>query len=120
MVVVIPLKDVPFLQARGRLGISNGLGFHILGWTRLGEVFHEAGTYAKNGRWKNQKLVKRRHSYCGNPRTTIQQARRLLFADGVGAWRSLDPTQQGTYRRQAAKINMSGFNLFMREYLNSH
>lgn len=55
-----------------------------------------------------------------NPRTGPQQAQRAKLADGVVAWQALTNDEKKLYRESAYSKHMSGYNLFLREYLLSH
>jgi hypothetical protein len=55
-----------------------------------------------------------------NPRSTSQQANRQDLTDGVLAWQGLTPEQKAFYNIKAKGKGMSGYNLFLREYLLSH
>lgn len=55
-----------------------------------------------------------------NPRSVPQQAWRAIHADGVHAWQALTNEQKAKLDEEAAELNMSGFNLSVRRYLNSH
>jgi hypothetical protein len=54
-----------------------------------------------------------------NPRTDEQQAWRATFADAVTAWQNLTGEQKSVYNNRAVGKHMSGYNLFLREYLLS-
>jgi len=55
-----------------------------------------------------------------NPRTETQQSNRQLLADAVVAWQALTPAEKEVYNKNAKGKHMSGYNLFLREYLLSH
>lgn len=55
-----------------------------------------------------------------NPQTTVQQANRQKFADAVAEWMSLTPEEKKDYNKRARKIRLFGWNLFIREYYQSH
>ena len=55
-----------------------------------------------------------------NPRTGPQQTNRQKLANGVAAWQALTSEQKNTYNKKAIGKGMSGYNLFLREYLLSH
>lgn len=55
-----------------------------------------------------------------NPRTELQQANRAKFANAVSAWQVLDESTKAKYHRRATSLHMSGYNLFISEYLNTH
>ena len=55
-----------------------------------------------------------------NRRTEAQQAQRQKYADGVAAWKVLTQEEKNQYNIKAKGKHMSGYNLFLREYLLSH
>ena len=55
-----------------------------------------------------------------NPRTPAQQAQRQKFADAVHAWQDLTEEEKMSYNERAKGKRLSGYNLFLREYLLSH
>lgn len=55
-----------------------------------------------------------------NPRTTAQQAQRAKMTAGVSAWHALDSYSQSWYNKRAEKKSMTGFNLFLSDYLLTH
>jgi len=55
-----------------------------------------------------------------NPQTELQQANRSKFADAVLAWQNLTSQQKLSYNERASGKPLSGYNLFLKEYLLSH
>lgn len=55
-----------------------------------------------------------------NPRTDLQQTNRQKYADAVLAWQNLTSEQKGVYNLRAKYKKLSGYNLFLKEYLLSH
>jgi len=55
-----------------------------------------------------------------NPRTSDQQAWRQIFADAISAWQALTQEQKDQYNKDAKGKGLSGYNLFLKEYLKSH
>lgn len=53
------------------------------------------------------------------PGTPAQLAWWLVFRNGVTAWQSLTAVQKETWNKKAKRHHFSGFNLFMRDHLNS-
>ena len=49
--------------------------------------------------------------------TDAQQARREKFAAAVAAWQSLTPEQKKAYNKKAVGKHMSGYNLYLSEYM---
>lgn len=55
-----------------------------------------------------------------NPRTVSQQNNRQKMTDGVAAWQALTDDQKSQYNKNAIGKRLSGYNLFLKEYLLSH
>jgi len=55
-----------------------------------------------------------------NPRYAPQQAWRGIFADAVLAWQGLTAPEKAVYNIKAKGKRMSGYNFFLKEYLESH
>jgi hypothetical protein len=47
-------------------------------------------------------------------------ARQLIFADAILAWRALPADEVERFRLKAFGKHMSGYNVFMHEYLTTH
>lgn len=56
----------------------------------------------------------------GNPQTIPQQAWRDVMKDAVAEWKALHPYVQDEWRRKAKGKKASGYNLFLRDYLEQH
>jgi hypothetical protein len=54
-----------------------------------------------------------------NPQTVPQQANRSKFALAVSAWQVLTLEQKKVYHKRATGKHLSGYNLFLREYMLS-
>lgn len=52
--------------------------------------------------------------------TEAQQTNREKFADAVVAWQGLTSSEKLLYNERAKTTQMSGYNLFLKEYLRSH
>ena len=55
-----------------------------------------------------------------NPRTDFQQTNRAKMAAAVLAYQGLTPEERVLYYKRAIGKRLSGYNLFLREYLKSH
>jgi hypothetical protein len=56
------------------------------------------------------------------PAQTLAETSRpmlAIYGAGVGAWRGLTTIQKAQYSKQARNLNMSGYNLFMSNWLQS-
>lgn len=110
-----------------KLGIdpafSGFVGLLRLGFSRVGLVVPldpKFGIYQRRRGKKGQINVLEKFYRPTNPRTVPQQAQRAKMTAAVAAWQSLTGSQQKEYDVKAKGKQMSGFNLFLREYLNSH
>jgi hypothetical protein len=78
------------------------------------------GTLAKSmtaSDWKGIHYI-RKYTVPSNPRTPLQVRHRMIFSNGVDAWRDLFNAQQSFYESLAE--GMSGYNLFMKRWLEAH
>jgi len=66
-------------------------------------------------------LYVRRYFVPFNPQSPAQISRRNLFKAGVQSWQGLTNSEKQVYNDKAVKLkfNMTGFNLFMSNYLKS-
>ena len=65
-------------------------------------------------------LMIRRRVIPRNPRTPDQTAHRAFFRRGIDEWNALTPAQKAQYKKRAKEQRIvSGYILFMREFLNS-
>lgn len=68
--------------------------------------------------WKNE-YRSRAYIKPIQPGTPAQLARWNKFASGVTTWQSFTGIVKNVYNTRAKPLKMSGFNLFMREHMNS-
>lgn len=55
-----------------------------------------------------------------NPRTRDQYAWRYVFDQGAAAWTALSDDEKATWRYDARWLHMTGYNLFMSNWLHTH
>lgn len=107
------------IAVRGKLGRPNGVGRIMFGWSKIGERNDATGIYRRDGRWRTQRTIRCRHYKATNPQTPAQQARRTKFANGVQAWHALPQHEKDSYNARGAKMQRTGFLVFMSQYLQS-
>lgn len=78
-----------------------------------------AGIYQRKKTHEGFRISKMKLYKPTNPQTPEQQAHRFIFKDGVLLWQNLTVEQKKSYNVRAKQYRFSGFNLFMREYLNT-
>lgn len=54
------------------------------------------------------------------PRGTGDAGRKAHYAAGCAAWRALDEEGKQGYNESARPLKLTGFNLYMREYMNAY
>lgn len=77
------------------------------------------GTIGKTttaSKWKRVRYL-RKWAMPTNPRTPLQMTQRSLFATAVDTWHTLTPDQKAAYNRMSSQYGISGFNLFVKEYI---
>lgn len=70
----------------------------------------------KGGRGHQQ----RAHVIPYDPKTAHQQALRARIADATAGWHALTENQRQTYRDRAAPLPYTGFNLWIKEWCQTH
>ncbi len=120
MAVIDGIKEGLGITIRKKLVASSAYGVRGYGafYYGAGAQFH--GIYQVRTRFGKQVQVKEKFYVPTNPQTIPQQANRQLMIDGVLAWQGLTTEQKAIYNKRAIGKNMSGYNIFLSEYLYSH
>ena len=108
------------LETRGQFGYSCGFGAIKYGFSLFGFFSLLAGVYSLKHTNLGAKISRMAFYRPANPQTTAQQAWRAVFADGHMQWGTLTTDEKRAYNERATRSRMTGFNLFMREYLSAH
>ena len=80
-----------------------------------------SGTIANTltfSKWKGINYVRQKVNP-SNPQTAAQTTQRTIFADAVALWQTKDAATKTSWndRAKALGYNMSGFNLFVQQYI---
>lgn len=116
-IVSDPKKRLLSGIARQKIGKPNGLGEIILGWSELGDSNDFSGIYSSvvvDG-YRYQRFFPF-YDYIIT-HTPGQNALRGKFRNAVTAWQALGSTDKALYKKRAIGRHMSGYNLFLREYM---
>lgn len=65
------------------------------------------------------RAVAHRKIKASTSRTFQQAARRTAYTNGCAAWRALTPEERAQYNEDARAAMITGFNLWMRNWLNA-
>jgi hypothetical protein len=118
-VVDFPDKLISF-EARKKMGIPNQYGHIVYAVARYGEKNDYAGIYQIRKSPKGRYVVRMKFSVPPETAARIANPRRGIFANAILAWQALDALQKEAFRIKSKSKNMSGYNVFLHEYLISH
>lgn len=119
MAIIEGTNKILSLHAQKRLGFSQDFGSAFFGFVQFGESNKYAGIWQRKKTKAGWKISREAFYWPTNPSSTAQQSRRSLFAASIAAWQSLTDEQKRVYNRKAEKRRISGYNLFIKFYMNS-
>lgn len=113
---------------QGRMGRPMLCGQAMCGWSHCGEAIEQAGVYTMRRKrqgiwkWRNGKFGKASvcvvsHYWPLNPKTDPQKICQDKFALAISGWQALTSEQKAVYNERAKGRVLSGYNLFIREYM---
>ena len=118
---ITTIKTRPYsVQARKRLGRSSEYGQKIYGKYQYGQYNALYGIYQVRTYGGKQQTVLSPFYIPSNPQTETQQANSAKMTAAVLAWQGLTTEQKEVYNTRAKYKNLSGYNLYLREYLLSY
>ena len=79
-----------------------------------------ACVYQQKKTVEGKRTSKMKYTAPTNPQTALQQANRLKMHNAVLAWQNLTPAEKNVYISRAKVLAIPGYNLFIREQLNSN
>lgn len=94
-------------------------GYCRYGGSGYGEAWNRWGIYRVMSVKEHQVNVKERFYIPHNPQTEAQQANRNKFKDAISAWYALTDEEKEVYNERAKGKNMTGYNIFVKEYMLS-
>lgn len=116
----LPSSDAVNFELSEEIRPFMPLGFLLqgqLGRPGLPDPFAIGGIYQKYNRGGRRLYRKMKYYTPTYSDTEAIQASRSKFADAIIAWRALTTEQQTRYNQKARTRRMSGYNLFIREYM---
>jgi hypothetical protein len=119
MAIVDSFDSVKSVAVRGRFSIPNGLGLLQCGWSMLGYFHPYAGIYQTKHTKRGPRVSQMVHYRPKNKKTVLQITRQNKFALAVSAWKLLTKQERLFYNKIKNKDNISGYNFYISEYLNS-
>ena len=120
MAILTGVKHGLGVKIRGKVIAPSAYGVRKYGAFHYGAGAKTHGIYQVRTRFGKHVQVKEKHYWPTNPQLPDQQANRQKMTDAVAAWQALTDEQQAVYNKNAIGKEMSGYNLFLREYLLSH
>ena len=92
-------------------------GVRVYGNFKYGEHAIVSGVYQTVHRGRKRWVQRIGYVVPNNPRSIPQQANRTKFADAVSAYQALTNEQKELLVWRARDRHMSGYNLFLREFM---
>lgn len=130
MTIISPTEGCRSVVQRGKVGDFARYGKVYYGHAKYGLSFEEAGIYQmrtiKMGEpsvgtkyhYKKRPIRMKFYQPTGEP-SAEQTTLRNKFGDAIVAWQALTAEQKMVYHTRAVGLRMSGYNLFLREYMLS-
>ena len=84
-----------------------------------GEKIEISGIYQCRKSSKGSVFVRERFYFPSNPKTESQLLTRSNLSNAVSSWQDLTEEAKNFYNNKARGFNMSGYNLYIREYIKS-
>lgn len=100
--------------------VRDPYGRAVFGGAEFADSILLSGIYRTDNVTGRTKFYREPYYITKNPRYGPQQTWRQVFADSVSAWQALTTEQKAVYNISAKGKRMSGYNLFLKEYLRSH
>ncbi len=121
----------PRIYGRSMYGFSEyGLEDNFIFWTEYGASVYGRNSYANisqlTGIYQTRHSAGRQETVLmnyyspANPRSESQQTNRGKMASAVSAWQALTTEEKQVYNQKAFGKHMSGYNVFLKEYLLSN
>lgn len=103
----------------GAFGYGGEEYAHAVDLAGIYQVRRERTKYLIKGEKETGKSYGRKSRFYipKNPQSENQMARRGIFASGVSSYQALSEGEKASWKEKAEGLPLSGFNLFMREYL---
>jgi hypothetical protein len=95
-------------------------GIAAFGTSLFADVILLSGIYRTDNVTGRTKHYREPFYITKNPRTENQQIQRNKFADAVAGWQVLTDEQKLFYNNKAKGKHLSGYNLYLKEYLLSN
>ncbi len=95
-------------------------GNSVFGVNQYADIIPLSGIYRTDNVTGETKNYREPYYITRNPRTEPQQTNRAKMAAAVLAWQGLTTPEKMVYYKRAIGKRLSGYNLFLKEYLESH
>ena len=118
--IVEGLGKLYSFTARGRYGKSRGFGTGSFGFGDFGYDDEMSGVWQRKKTKKGWRWSLMIYARPPTSNTILQAIQRTKFRNGFNAWRALTEDEKNAWRKKAKPYHISGFNLHMRRWLNSH
>jgi len=100
--------------------IGSGYGDRVYGVFDYADFLLLSGIYRTDNVTGKTRYYREPYYFPKNPRSDPQQAQRGLVISGAAAWQALTSEQKQAFNARAQGKHLTGYNLFLREYILSH
>lgn len=119
MTIIEPIDGVRAMQQRKKFARVSTYGKEVYGVNLYGNAIKEAGIYQMRRCKVGRRPIKMKFYRPTPNESEAQAAGRDKFSAAVLAWQGLTNEQKEVYRRGAVGKPLSGYNLYLREYMLS-
>ena len=123
-------KPLFSLSAKKCVGRYREFGCSMYGATKFGaspvkvslidgSELEVSGVYQKRHSAGRSIFVRERFYFPANPNTPAQLQTRQNIRSAVASWQELTDEQKAVYNERAKGLSMSGYNLYIRDYIKS-
>lgn len=117
MTKILELKLPTRIAVRGKLGDMAKFGHARYGFIEFGEQDDEVGIYQMRKVKEGIRPVKMTFYQPTYKNTTPLMENRTAFANAISSWQALTAEQKKVYNGRVRRLRMSGYNLYIKEYL---
>ena len=119
MVKVRGIESMATLAISRKIGFPWGYGRIWFGKSHFGDDLVESGIYRRQPTKKGQIFIRENFYWPKNTLSPSLELHRLIFAEGILAWRDLSPEEKNVFRAMKHPRFMSGYNRFLSLWLKA-
>jgi hypothetical protein len=119
MSIIRGIDVVRSAEVTKRFGRPSGYGQGVYGISYYGYFLEHGGIYQIRTRFNRRVNVKEKYYWPEQKTEGPQEEARQKFIAGAAAWQALTDEQQAVWRAQAKGRPLTGWNLFIADYMKT-